>query len=410
MTDTNVISQILFVVLGIMMFILITLLTIFIVLKTRDKQKKKEEKETLIKEDEKKKKNNKNTTNTVDPYSRQSIMDFMEFEKIEDSMIVQKKGKRFLMVVECQGVNYDLMSEIEKISVEEGFQQFLNTLRHPIQIYIQTRTINLENSINSYKEKIKEIEDRYKRMLYNYNNIKESSNYTNEQKQKYVFELTKQKNLLEYGKDLLANTEKMSQNRSVLNKKYYIVIPYFFEETSNEKYEYEEIRNMAFSELYTKSQAIIRTLSSCSVAGKILNSRELVELLYTAYNRDESEIFGINKAINAGYDELYSTSQDVYEKKIKALDNIINERAIDLANETIEKVRSQAQKQAEEKENNLETLVKKMAQIILEENKSYVGGNVAEKAIQEINKTEGGDSNEEKQKKSTRGRKRKTVE
>ena len=94
-------------------------------------------------------------------------MNFMEFDKVEDNMIVQKKGKRYLMVVECQGVNYDLMSNIEKVAVEEGFQQFLNTLRHPIQIYIQTRTINLESSISNYKAKVKEIEDKYRRMMLN---------------------------------------------------------------------------------------------------------------------------------------------------------------------------------------------------------------------------------------------------
>ena len=42
---------------------------------------------------------------------------------------------------------------VEKVSVEQGFISFLNTLRHPIQIYIQTRTINLERSVqgNFYK-------------------------------------------------------------------------------------------------------------------------------------------------------------------------------------------------------------------------------------------------------------------
>ncbi len=30
------------------------------------------------------------------------------------------------------------------MSVEEGFSQFLNTLRDPVQLYTQRRTINLE--------------------------------------------------------------------------------------------------------------------------------------------------------------------------------------------------------------------------------------------------------------------------
>ena len=69
-----------------------------------------------------------------------------------------------------------------------------------IKTLLKTISDMTEKYENLNEKLLKEIEDRYKRMLYNYNNIKESSNYTNEQKQKYVFELTKQKNLLEYGK------------------------------------------------------------------------------------------------------------------------------------------------------------------------------------------------------------------
>jgi hypothetical protein len=39
------------------------------------------------------------------------------------------------------------MSEKEKIAVEEGFVQFLNTLRFPVQIYVQSRTLNLKDII-----------------------------------------------------------------------------------------------------------------------------------------------------------------------------------------------------------------------------------------------------------------------
>ena len=63
--------------------------------------------------------------------NKQSIFNFMEFDTVTDNMIVQKNGSKYLMVVECQGINYDLMSGVEKTSVEEGFVQFLNTLRYP---------------------------------------------------------------------------------------------------------------------------------------------------------------------------------------------------------------------------------------------------------------------------------------
>lgn len=409
--NNDVISQILVSVLGLMFFILIVLVVVLVVLKLKENEKEK----TTVKEGLKDRKNpaikpQKKSQQFSKDYTKQSIMDFMEFEKVEDNMIIQKKGKRFLMVIECQGVNYDLMSRVEKVGVEEGFQQFLNTLRHPIQIHIQTRAVNLESSLNTYKRKIHEIEDKYNKMVYNYNSMKESDVYTQEDLAKEFFEITKQRNLLEYANDLMKNTEKMSLNKNVLTKKYFIVIPYYSEEAGNEKYDYEELKNIAFSELYTNSQSIIRTLSSCSVVGKILNSRELVELLYVAYNREESEVFGIDKALRAGYDELYSTAPDVFERKIKALDETIREKAIDLANETIDKVKSKAQQKAEEKEDNFKEIVKKMAEMILDENKKYVGKEVAEEAIKEIKKNEGGNGDDDEIKKTTtRGRKRKST-
>lgn len=402
----NEISNILYIVLMVMIALLIVLTVIFCVLKIKETSKKGKRKDTIIGNEASGK--NKKTESGRIVYDKQSIFKFMEFDKIEDNMIVIRDGKKYEMVVECQGVNYDLMSRMEKVAVEEGFQQFLNTLRHPIQIYIQTRTVNLTDSLQTYYSKIKEIEDKYNQMTYEYNRMRETDAYTSQELQKYLFEITKQRNLLEYGKDIIRNTEQISQNRGVLNRKYYIIIPYFFEETANDKVDVQEIRSIAFSELYTKCQSIIRTLSSCSVGGKILTSRELVDLLYVAYNRDESEVFGTDKIYKADFESLYSTSADIYEKKLKMLDEEIKDKAVDLANEQMEKVRTKAQKLAEEKENSLETLIDKMAELILDENRKYVGEEIAEEAIQEIKKQaqkrEGGKKDEKV--KTTRTRKK----
>ena len=112
------------------------------------------------KNDGEKSEKNEATPSPNATYNLQSIMDFMEFEKVEDNMIIQKKGK-YLMVLECQGINYDLMSEMEMASVEQGFIEFLNTLKFDIQIYVQTRTVNLESSLREYKLKFRDIEDKY---------------------------------------------------------------------------------------------------------------------------------------------------------------------------------------------------------------------------------------------------------
>ena len=401
MSDLDKTTQMLILILVCAFVALFVLVIVYMILKARDN--KKVEKHEEIRESPKKKPDKKEVSHQLD---RKSVFDFMEFDKIEDNMIIQKNGKRFIMAIECQGVNYDLMSGVEKTGVEEGFVQFLNTLRFPIQLYVQTRTVNLESSINTYKKRVDQVESNLFRMTQQYNEMAESGQYTKEQLSKAFYEVTKQRNLYEYGKDIIYDTEKMSLNKNILNKKYYIIISYSPNESGTDEFDSQEIQGMAFSELYTRAQSVIRTLSACSVNGKILNSTELSELLYIAYNRDESETFDLKKAIKGDYDALYSTAPDVLEKRIKELDKEIEQKAMDKVTEEVEKYRSKARAQVEQKENSLDMLADEMANLILDQNREYLGNDVVDAILNENNTEEGGKVEDEKKQKKTRGRKK----
>ena len=404
MDSIKLLTIILTIVLAIMLMLFIILG--FIYLSTKMKKNEEEQNNNL-------EKNNISKNKKFKEYKTESIMEFMDFDTVVDNMISQKDGMRYIMIVECQGINYDLMSMAEKNGVEEGFVQFLNTLRHPIQIYTQTRTVNLDSSIQIYKEKIKEIQMSLDKQEIEYNKMVRSESYTQDQLNKAYFELTKQKNLYEYGKDIVYNTERMSLNKNVLSQKYYIVIPYFLEELEENKFDKLEQRNMAFSELYTRAQSIIRTLATCGVNGKVLTSNELVDLLYVAYNRDESEVYGLDKALKAGYDELYTTAPDVIDKQMKELDRQINEEALEKAKVKVTEVKSEKQKSLQEKQENKKDLIDELAQLILEENSQIIGEDVVQEAINKIEEEklerEGGTKEDVKQEKTKRTRKTKTA-
>ena len=365
-------------ILMIVIVIIIMLIAILaIVYFTSKRKKEKKHNNSLTEQVEEK-------NQKVKTFAVESVMNFMEFDKVEDNMIVQKNGNKYIMVVECQGINYDLMSEVEKNSVEEGFIQFLNTIRHPIQIYVQTRTINLESSLQNYKERVKEIEDNLERQESRYKEMISSGNYTKEQINQAYYELTKQRNLSEYGKDIIYTTERMSLNKNVLNQKYYIIVPYYPEELGQNDFDKEEIKNLSFSELYTRCQSIIRTLSACEINAKILTSNELIDLLYVAYNRDEQETFGVDKALMAGYDELYSTAPDVLDKKMRTLDAKIEEEAYKKANEKVIEAQSAKERALQRKENNMDNLISQMAELIIDQNRAIVGNDIAQSAINKI--------------------------
>lgn len=384
-------------------FVLIVVLAVIYFASNAKKQKK----DTPIKEE----KTNEPKGATSKTFAVESVMNFMEFDKIEDNMIVQKDGNKYIMVVECQGINYDLMSAVEKNSVEEGFIQFLNTLRYPVQIYVQTRTINLNSSIQTYKERIKKIEEDYQKQELKYKEMVSSGRYTQEQLNSAYYELTKQRNLNEYGKDIIYATERMSLNKNVLNQKYYVVVPYYPEDLGQNEFDKEEIKNLAFSELYTRCQSIIRTLSGCEVGGRILTSNELADLLYVAYNRDEQETFGLDKALQAGFDELYSTAPDVLDKKMRELDKQIEREAFEKANQKVQEAQSAKEKEYKKKENNMDDLIDNLAKLIIKNNANNVGRAVAEDAIKRIDDetNEKGGSKSDVKEKTKRRRTSKTA-
>jgi hypothetical protein len=318
-------------------------------------------------------------------YTPESIIDFMDFDRIEDNMIIQKKGK-FLMIVECQGINYDLMSDMEKVSVEQGFISFLNTLRHPVQLYIQTRTINLERSIDGYKDRLSDINRKYLSLQDEYDRMLKDRSVPITDLEKTKYELVKQKNLKEYTEDIIRDIERQSLNRSILSKRYYVIIPCYQSEIVAGDFDKSEIKNMAFSELYTRARAVINSLFACQVTGRVLNSEELTELLYIAYNRDESDLFWMEKIKQAGFDELYSTAPDAIDKKLKLLDKKIEDESVALANRKIGEARRDKEIKAMEMEKNEEKLVNEKAKKLIEKHKKYIGEEVAENAINKLEK------------------------
>lgn len=399
MSDAERLMKILTIIAILLVLIIIGLIVMYFIIKNKNEKKKEVSDEIDAKE------NNEKLNNST--YNIKSIFDFMDFEKIEDNMIIQKKGK-YLMVLECQGVNYDLMSEMERTSVEQGFIQFLNTLRTEIQIYVQTRTVNLEDSILSYKEKLKEFEEKYNEIELKYNEIKKSDKHTDKEIQNAYLDLIRQKNKLEYTKDIIANTERSSLNNSVLHKKYYIIIPYYEDEMITENLSRDEIQSMVFSELYTKARSLARTLSRCEVNAKILDSDGLIDLLYVAYNRDESDVFSARRAMQAGFEDLYTTAPDVIDKKMKLLDKQIEEEATKLATDAINEARSEKEMLLRIREQNRQNLIFDFADTLIDENANYIGEDISADAKAKIKmqrkETEEGGKKDAKEKK-TRGRK-----
>ena len=318
----EVLLVICFIVLGV-------LIGAYFVILLKNKKKSNTEIKHSSHKEEIEKNNNKRTT--------ENVLDFMEFDEIKDNMIIRKDRKQYVMIVKCKGVNYDLMSEEEKVSVEAGFVQFLNTLRFPIQLYVQTTSLNLRDIILDYQKRIQDMEVDLKKTEDDLRIAKKNGN--KKEYDKLYFEKRRKENVLEYSADISEYISRMSMNKDILQQKTYLVISYYSAEiTQGGEFSKEEIDNLCFSELYTRTQTAIR-------------------------------------ALEAEYDSLYSTAKDVLKKKEEVLNEAVEREAVDLAANSITIADDKRKK--EEK-------IQKKALEILEEYKNQMDEDLYQKSKEEI--------------------------
>lgn len=251
---------------------------------------------------------------------RQDVFSFMEFDKIQDDMVIQNNGTKFTAIIKCKGINYNLMSDVEQLSVEEGFINFLNTLRFPIQLYVQAQTVDLKENLNKYRDNIRGFMEEYDDINTEYNILINSLESTDREIDEAEMRKNSALNVVEYGQDIVRYVERLSTNKNMLQRNFYVLCSYYKSEISGaSEFKKEELLDICYSELFTRVQTIMSGLSMCSVSSEILRSNDIAELLYSSYNRDDHNYINFKEAINSGFHRLYSTSEDAITKKNKML-------------------------------------------------------------------------------------------
>ena len=363
-----------------LIFILVLIVLLgFIAILLIFKMRKKNEPELAEKIETKPKEENLNLISRTGK-AINSIYKFMEFDEITDNMIARKNRKQYVMVIQCKGINYDLLSEDEKNAVEAGFIEFLNTLRFPIQLYVQTRTLNLNDILNQYEKRIENINDQIAKINSQIEMARARGN--TEVIDRLLFERQRKENILEYGESIEDYTRRISESKNILQQKTYIVLSYYTSEYGDiSKYSKEEINDIAFTELYTRAQTLIRALSSAEVSGKVLDSEELSELLYVAYNRESSERYTLRDALNSEYDRLYSTAKDVFEEKKQRIERQIEQDASRLASKSIIRADEITREERQRR-------VKQRAQEMVDEYKGELSTTLYQEATNQINQAD----------------------
>jgi hypothetical protein len=210
-------------------------------------------------------------TPKTNPNSTQNILQIAE---IRDGIVIMNDGS-FRSVVMVKSINFDLMSPQEQEAIEYAYQGFLNSLYFPIQIFIRSQRIDL----TPYIEKLDKIRTEHDNMLL----ALLMDDYID-----YIYQLSQQTNLMD--------------------KKFYLVIPFFpvldpqkaltqsksffsgFFDLLSPKVNHVVINEAdlekAKTELRNRVQSVLGGLMQCGIQGLPLDTQELIELYYDTYNPD----------------------------------------------------------------------------------------------------------------------------
>lgn len=367
--------------------ILVGVVIVLIYQRSKGGLARKAEDDEYRKQQEEKKKRELKEAQTV------KLREFMEFDRVEDDMIVQHDGTRYIMAIRCMGINYDLMSEPEMLAVEEGFANFLNTLKFPIQLYVQARSLDLTEGIKLYHSRLNELQKECERYIDAVTRAKATNpTLTSSQKQQMDFEVRKKRTLLDYGTDIVSYIEKMSLNRNILQRKYYIIVSCEASELGmSTSFSKEETKDIAYSDLYTRCKTIQAAIMPCGIESTILRSEDLAELLYIAYNKDDADMYDVRRAINSGFYRLYSTAPSVIDKKKAIMDAKIKEDAIVQAEMALRAAMDGLRNSTDfdiaslTEEEQYEDDTKKEAMAIILENQDQFEPEVVDKALEDLN-------------------------
>jgi len=184
----------------------------------------------------------------------------LEIEDIREGVLILK-DKSLRGVLVTSSLNFALKSEEEQNAIIYQFQNFLNSLDFPIQIYIQSRRLNL----TGYIEKLEELE---KRQLNDLLKIQIRS-------------------YIEFIKSIMAGG-------SIMTKTFYIVVPFHpilvpgmrgkSPTLTDEEFE------RAKTQLWQRMEFVAHGLRRCGLFCAPLNTQELIELFWSIYHPEEAEV------------------------------------------------------------------------------------------------------------------------
>lgn len=196
-----------------------------------------------------------------------STQDALAFAEIHDNTIILKDGN-LRQILLCASINFSLKSEQEQNAIIFQYQNFLNSLDFPIQILMQSKKLDLSNYLSKLEGKA----------------------------HKQTNELLRMQTL-----DYIDFIKRLINIANIMEKRFYVVVPFMVppkigkpalasnprQQTSKMTMSPEEFDGYK-KELERRVQTIESGLGTIGIRTALLNTQQIIELLYAAYNPEEA--------------------------------------------------------------------------------------------------------------------------
>ncbi|MHB8927094.1 MAG: hypothetical protein ACYC9Q_05420 [Bacillota bacterium] len=182
--------------------------------------------------------------------------DFLDFLDIQDGVLVLPGG-RYRAVIEVVGtVNFGLLSEAEQEQVEASFGALLSSLSFPVQMFVQTRLLDLGEQVAEARRGIDRLPE----------------------------------SMRDYAAAFAGHLTEWMKSRTVLTRRNYIVIPY------DGPGDFDVARRELQRRVEAVEGEVNRWLGSVR-----LDTERLTDVLYVAYNKSRAVSAHVSDAASHGF-------------------------------------------------------------------------------------------------------------
>ena len=201
---------------------------------------------------------------------------FVEIEGVKDGVLILKNGglRQILMV---SGLNFDLKSEEEQGLILFSYQNFLNGLSFPIQAFVHSRKLNIEDYLAKLGEiEVREPNELLKNQITEYREFIKSFVSENAIMEKTFFTVVP------------FDPVQIPQAGLKITEKILSFLPGRPSITPTGA-EAEKARRHHMEQLTQRVNQVVSGLGQIGLQAVLLNDEQLIELFYNLYNPKEIE-------------------------------------------------------------------------------------------------------------------------